>query len=48
MPLPDPDYLTDESFYWDGQVFPAALFPVPDLTATGTQRTIRRNKKWLY
>jgi len=43
MPLPNPDYLTNEYFYWDGRQFPAVLLadnsgsPI----STGNKRIIR-------
>lgn len=40
MPLPNPDYLTPEPFYWDGQVFPSALL-TSDGSVTGIKRIIR-------
>lgn len=40
MPLPDPDYLTDEEFNWNDTQFPAVQL-VTSATKTGVKRTIR-------
>lgn len=40
MPLPNPEYLTQEEFNWDDTQFPAVLLAT-DAAKTGVKRTIR-------
>lgn len=44
MPLPNPDYLTNEYFYWDEQQFPAVL--LADNSGSPAVTGDKRNIRW--